>query len=116
MWSPRKAHWFALAVLFLIVNAVGLWRFHEREGIVAAAEKAGLKLVEHRDVTSETLPSAKLAIDHLRARHDEIMAYFAPFNPRIADDWKECVQLGMVEYELHAMGKLGYELFAFERA
>ena len=90
-------------------------RFHDSEGIRAAAADEGLELIHHEDVTEEAIHQAEVSLRALRESSREMIEFFRAEHPDIEHDLAVCLEMGSLEGDAYRNGWLGYEHFVWRR-
>jgi MPBQ/MSBQ methyltransferase len=89
--------------------------FHSSDEIRTAAERAGLRLIHHEDVTRWALHTVPVGLRALERMRPGILEFFRPAVPDIEQHFETCLRNGGMEAQLYEKGLLGYEHFAFDR-
>lgn len=90
-------------------------QFHIADEIRAQAEQVGFALAHHEDVTAMARHTGPVSLGILREQRDDLIALFEPLQPKIAEDLDVCLTNGAIEASWYDQGKMGYELFAFDK-
>ena len=93
-----------------------LVQFHTSADILAEAAAHELALLEHHDVTEMARHTGPVTLAILRQEKERIIEFFSDQHPQIREDVEVCLHNGGEEAQWFVEGRIGYELFSFERA
>ncbi len=89
--------------------------YHDPKAIRQAARDVGFRLHHFEDLTTRALPTVARSLAILKSERERILAFFRQAQPHADHDFARLVDHGGLEGDALRDGRLGYQLFVYDK-
>lgn len=89
--------------------------FHNKEKMLAAARKAGFKMLHNKDITDKILHTSDFVIQKLTEEYEDIIKYFSHTRENARSEIDTLIEGWKIYNKMYKEHLVGYEVFLFKK-